>query len=220
MKVYRARGVLNSNEIDDIFRFEEESGSKLGQTRRDAKGVKRLDGTWKTTYLQTDHSFQQKFPILFKRLVDVARVADKENGWNILQEPIHARVIELHTLEPGAGLPEKKHHDFGSLVTVDVMCSERSSFKGGELATLEENGQLDSHHFEKGDAIVFPSHKFHCVGDLQEGKRQVLVMELWNGEERRCAHRCMKHLGECTYSVNQSRFELLATSAMPEIDPW
>ena len=36
----------------------------------------------------------------------------------------------------------------------------------------------------KGDALVFLSHKAHCVQPVTHGLRQTLVMELWEGEER------------------------------------
>lgn len=30
-----------------------------------------------------------------------------------------------------------------------------------------------------GDAVVFPSHKYHCVQPVKEGTRQVMILELW-----------------------------------------
>ena len=51
--------------------------------------------------------------------------------------------------------------------------------------------------FERGDVQIFQSHKYHCVEPVRRGKRVVLVIELWDGEERRCAHRCERRAGVC-----------------------
>jgi hypothetical protein len=34
---------------------------------------------------------------------------------------------------------------------------------------------------------------YSAVTPLLNGTRQVLVVELWQGEERRCPHRCVQH---------------------------
>ena len=118
--------------------------------------------------------------------------------------PVVPRCVEYHTVEPGGSLPFPTHYDAGSLVTIDVMLSDTSEFEGGSFGTLECDGELHMHAFEKGDAVVFVSHKYHCVQPVTAGRRQVLVMELWEGEERECAHRCEKHTGYCGHSVRQS----------------
>ena len=51
------------------------------------------------------------------------------------------------------------------------------------LQTLEADGTLLSHEWERGDALVFLSHKYHCVSQLTRGTRQVVVCELWQGTE-------------------------------------
>jgi hypothetical protein len=38
-----------------------------------------------------------------------------------------------------------------------------------------------------------------AVTPLLSGKRQVLVVELWQGEERDCPHRCVQHWGPCGF---------------------
>ncbi|CAE7168337.1 for [Symbiodinium pilosum] len=70
-------------------------------------------------------------------------------------------------------------------------------FQGGDFCTLESDGKLQRHAFQKGDALVFLSHKAHCVEPVTEGLRQTLVMELWEGEERSCNHRCHRRTGHC-----------------------
>ena len=40
-----------------------------------------------------------------------------------------------------------------------------------------------------GDALVFLSHKYHCVSELTRGTRHVMVCELWQGTENHGATR-------------------------------
>ena len=49
---------------------------------------------------------------------------------------------------------------------------------------------LKKHEFKQGDALVFVSHKPHCVGQVRSGRRNVMVLEFWYGPERQCPHRC------------------------------
>jgi hypothetical protein len=52
---------------------------------------------------------------------------------------------------------------------------------------------------------AWQSHKYHCVQPVSAGERQVLVAEIWAGEERCCAHRCEQHLGVCPVTLSLSR---------------
>ena len=54
-------------------------------------------------------------------------------------------------------------------------------FEGGTFQTLEADGQLQPYQFELGDALVFVSHKYHCVAPVTDGRRRVLVTELYTG---------------------------------------
>ena len=108
------------------------------------------------------------------------------------------RVIELHTVGPTGGLPAAKHYDSGSCITIDFMLSEPE--EGGTFETLElvDGKEVKvAHEFQRGDAMIFPSHKYHCVQPVVSGMRQVLILEFWLGEERRCNHRCEQHFGDC-----------------------
>ena len=114
-----------------------------------------------------------------------------------------------------------KHYDQGSIITVDIMLSDTTHHVGGKLYTLEpaaddvaNKGEGDGnvrgdawvvqqhHEFAKGDAMVFLSHKYHGVTPLRAGPpRQVLITELWQGEERACPHRCVQHWGCCDFTA-------------------
>eukprot|EP01048_Picozoa_sp_COSAG05_P012543 COSAG05_NODE_1263_length_5338_cov_44.046956_4_plen_427_part_00 len=113
-----------------------------------------------------------------------------------------------------------KHYDQGSVITVDIMLSDTTDHVGGKLYTLEPaaesaaaarsstpaaaNQWIARQHeeFTQGDAMVFVSHKYHGVTPLTAGSaRQVLVTELWQGEERACPHRCVQHWGACDFTA-------------------
>lgn len=121
---------------------------------------------WSTTFLHTDGIFAATFPNLRKKILDTAAAVDSAEGWHLLDDPPAPpalRCVEIHTVGPGGALPEQKHYDHGSLVTVDIMLSSTTDFQGGQLSTLEPDGILLPHVFERGDATVFVSHKYHCV---------------------------------------------------------
>mmetsp|Transcript_4351 Transcript_4351/g.14731 ORF Transcript_4351/g.14731 Transcript_4351/m.14731 type:complete len:344 (+) Transcript_4351:37-1068(+) len=141
---------------------------------------------------------------------------------------INVRTVELHEVAPGGSLPHRDHFDNGSCVTIDVMLSEPGvDFTGGRLempAAVES--QDSAPKFEQGDAIVFPSHKHHCVQPVARGLRRVLVLELWCGAERSCPHRCEQHWGTCSCELGplglQHRLKWLLHAAATEdpVRPW
>ena len=75
------------------------------------------------------------------------------------------------------------------------MLSDATAFDGGTFQTSEPD-YLRSHAFEKGDLLLFLSHKYHCVKPVVRGVRHVLVAELWEGDEREPADgRCDQRHG-------------------------
>mmetsp|Transcript_3301 Transcript_3301/g.7385 ORF Transcript_3301/g.7385 Transcript_3301/m.7385 type:complete len:88 (-) Transcript_3301:296-559(-) len=70
------------------------------------------------------------------------------------------------------------------------MLSEAGEFDGGQLQTVEAGGAVRAHALGCGDALIFLSHKQHFVAPVEAGRRHVLIIELWEGEERTCQHRC------------------------------
>ena len=70
-------------------------------------------------------------------------------------------------------------------------------FGGGAFCTTEADGSVTAHRFERGDALVFVSHKCHHVAPVTRGERRVLIVELWEGVERHCPHRCLTPAGPC-----------------------
>jgi len=105
-----------------------------------------------------------------------------------LAASLHVRCIELHEGREHGSLADLKHFDLGSVVTVDVMLED--GFCGGAFQTLEVGGVVRSHEFRAGDALVFPSLKYHSITPITTGVRKVLVMEFWDGQEKACNHRC------------------------------
>ena len=70
-----------------------------------------------------------------------------------------------------------------------ILLSKRGEdFEGGVLTVSDESKWQHEVSEEyravtlnnPGDAVVFPSHKFHNVSTVTKGKRHVAVMELWN----------------------------------------
>lgn len=224
MKVYHASKFLCKAQVEELVKFEERKRSTVGTFERDADGFRRMDSPWRTTYLSTDHVFQEAYPHLVDQLKDLALKADSTQGWNILgrdKNDMRVRVVEIHRVGEHGALPHEDHCDMGSLVTVDCMLSEPEiDFNGGAFCTLEADGKLEKHKFEFGDVVVFPSHKKHCVQPVTGGERTVMIVEFWRGEERDCAHRCEEHLGKCSFSTMRAKAERLLLAANPVIDPW
>ena len=70
----------------------------------------------------------------------------------------------------------------GSVITLDIMLTSSDEYEGGQLSTLEwmsdnDCDELQYATFEQGDALLFVSHKYHCVSPVTKGLRQVLVSE-------------------------------------------
>jgi len=128
------------------------------------------------------------------------REVDESAGWGLLdaqRAQLNLRVAEYHVIEEEGGLPIPKHMDYGSLMTLDILLSPTSQFEGGQFQTLEADGRMATHPFERGDALVFQSHKYHSVTPLTSGRRNVFIAELWEGLERRCPRRCTEPWGAC-----------------------
>ena len=206
--VVHVRRFLSDVEIEAGHAKHSELKPQLGSAGRNAnnQAASYRNGAWETSYLSTDGLFAKTMPELRQRLISLAQTVDAQN-WKLLDratDPILPRCVEYHTVEPGGSLPFVHHYDAGSLLTVDVMLSDSSEYEGGVFRTLECDGSMKEHSFEKGDALIFVSHKFHCVSPVTAGRRQVLVMELWEGVERECAHRCERHTGYCGHTARAS----------------
>ena len=172
---------------------------------------------WGTKYLHWQSHFQQKLPNLYNRILRFVRRVDTKESWNLLRyshehDRLQVRCTEYHQVSPGGALTQYQHKDTGSLVTIDCLLTDTSEFTGGQFCVMQATGasasvsspsavgsdgdldlwewtNMEPQRFDKGDAIVFPSHKFHNITPLLSGRRAVLVMELWEGEERTCPHR-------------------------------
>ncbi len=209
-RVVRLRGLLDDDEVRSLIELRARWSGALGSAGRTAENQAAAyrTGSWETSYLSTDGHFRRELPAIREKLMLAAEEANRKEGWGLLERatsPVRPRCVELHSVERRGSLPWPWHHDAGSLITVDVMLSDPSSdFTGGELRTLEPDGTMREHEFGRGDALVFCSHKPHCVQPVSGGRRQTLIMELWEGEERECAHRCDRHFGPCAHSARSS----------------
>ena len=101
-------------------------------------------GSWRTVYM--NHRLADLVPEVHAKLHSAVREVDARH-WQIIDEPnrrsLNLRVAEYHTVLPSGGLPMHKHHDRGSLVTMDLMLSSPGAdFEGGIFQTLEADGNL------------------------------------------------------------------------------
>ena len=206
-RVVRLPKLFSKEEVDQIHALHQAVASQVGTSGRTAsnQAASYHTGVWEVAYLNTDSHFRSTLPALLEKLVQAASQVDDEH-WGLLhgREHVRPRCIEYHVVGPNGSLPYPHHHDLGSLVTIDVMLAEDGDFTGGTFQTLEADGTMTKHAFECGDAMVFVSHKPHCVDTVRSGERRVLVMELWEGEERACGHRCDRHWGECGHTGSHS----------------
>jgi hypothetical protein len=127
----------------------------------------------------------------------------------MLAEPDAGGEFETFECPPPAARDESHDESDGGGVVQHLHLSpppppptQDGTMGGNSVSTAEAthiSGVIKQHEFRRGDAVVFPSHKYHCVRPVREGVRQVLILELWLGRERRCNHRCEQHFGECEH---------------------
>eukprot|EP00405_Crypthecodinium_cohnii_P012504 CAMPEP_0206435762 /NCGR_PEP_ID=MMETSP0324_2-20121206/10074_1 /ASSEMBLY_ACC=CAM_ASM_000836 /TAXON_ID=2866 /ORGANISM="Crypthecodinium cohnii, Strain Seligo" /LENGTH=701 /DNA_ID=CAMNT_0053902785 /DNA_START=18 /DNA_END=2123 /DNA_ORIENTATION=- len=195
--------LFSDEEIDLVKSLSEELASK--EHRKHAGSSQ-----WRTRYLHAAGFFKERAPELMEKLKKAALEADlRDGGFGFCKTApdvqLLPRVVEHHLVEPGGGLPDPTHFDGGSLLTIDVMLQKpNQDFEGGTFCTLEADGSHKPHFFDKGDALVFLSHKAHFVQPVTSGFRQTLVMELWEGDYRRCDHRCTQRTGVCPMEATSS----------------
>jgi len=197
--VARFANFLSEDDIDAIRQAAATVHDLVGEVSR-SNGLE--DDSWRTVFL--NHRLPELLPEIHERLLGAAREADRE--WGVVDSDrftLSLRCAEFHTVRTAGGLPKQKHYDAGSLITMDLMLSSADEFEGGTFQTLEANGELQAQPFERGDLLVFLSHKYHCVTPVTSGTRQVLVMELWEGLERRCPRRCNVPFGPCSCRMSR-----------------
>lgn len=190
-QVVRLEKFLSISEIESIHTVAQ------AELASRSKGLEVHSDSWRVLYLQTHNLFQQKLSAVRQRILDAIREVDSKN-WHLFDNVDHfnIRVAEYHQMDQHGALPDPKHYDLNSLLTMDIMLSDNESFEGGNFQTYEADGRLKQHIFEQGDALVFVSHKYHCVSQVTAGRRNVMVLEFWYGAERQCPHRCERFGGE------------------------
>ena len=179
------------------------------------------DAKWNTVYLHAGGKFQSRCANILAKIIAAVRAADAlEPSMQLLvrkrERDVGVRCVEYHQVQLSGALPEHTHMDRGSLVTVDILLSEPGiDFEGGEFGTLESDGQLLTHQFggrdRPGDALLFVSHKYHCVQPVLKGRRRVLVIELWVGPDRDCEHRC-NHPQACSMKLRPEEVEAIVAA--------
>eukprot|EP00415_Alexandrium_ostenfeldii_P001590 UN1590 len=101
--------------------------------------------------------------------------------WNLLRgRSVFIRSFEHHSYEPGGSVADPEHRDDGSFLTISVLLGRSGDCEGGILQTWTSEA-WQSHEVAQGDGVIFVSEKRHNVTPITVGKRQSLVMELWEG---------------------------------------
>lgn len=197
-RVIHVANFLGDHEIETIHKVADHSQRNPGNI--ELRSAPHSDA-WKVSFLQANGLFDSGAHELKEKITKLARAVGDEERWWADRAPavFNVRVAEYHWQEaPGPGLPDPHHYDMDSLVTVDILLSTPGSdFEGGQLMTFEADGSLKVHTFGRGDAVVFCSHKFHCVTPVVSGCRRVLVVEFWRGPTRSCPHRCRSLQPSC-----------------------
>jgi len=106
----------------------------------------------------------------------------------------------------GGALADPEHYDHGSLLTLDIMLADGAAgdFVGGAFmaaTTAAAAPVFERQEFGCRDALLFVSHKKHMVQPVTAGVRRVLIIEVWQGAERCCGHRCTRHAGVCEFKT-------------------
>ena len=130
-------------------------------------------------FLHVGRLVDRALPHLLEKVLRVMQAADR---WGQLRPGrFHVRVCEYHEYMKGGEVCDPHHCDGGSLVTMSVLLSDAAEFTGGDFTTLGEDGEVTRYNFQRGDALVFPSEKWHSVQVVETGCRRTLVTELWDG---------------------------------------
>lgn len=196
--VVRLEKFLSEDDIQLIHyiakqELESTKASTFRKKMSNSTALQRHTDAWRVLYLQHNNVFLKKLPELRQRILNKIREVDREN-WYLFEKVKHVniRVVEYHQMDEFGELADPKHYDLNSLLTMDMMLSNECDFEGGQFQTEEADGSFKQYKFEKGDALIFVSHKPHCVNRVRSGRRNVLVLEFWYGPERQCPHRCEK----------------------------
>ena len=207
-RAVRHAGFLSAAEIADVHaaarELRETAAKKLGSIQPQGGHF-----AWQTLFLQSGDGFDERLAWLRAKLRQLALTTSRSEGWGIIEAfeeaEVNLRVVEYHEYTAGGKLIDPEHCDHGSLVTIDLMLADHTAFTGGELCVAEGgreaeaadggNGEMLPQQFEQGDALVFVSHKRHCVQAVESGRRCVLVAEFWNGLARHCPCRCETNWG-------------------------
>mmetsp|Transcript_34811 Transcript_34811/g.63406 ORF Transcript_34811/g.63406 Transcript_34811/m.63406 type:complete len:242 (-) Transcript_34811:159-884(-) len=189
-RVVKVPSILSAAEIAEVHQLAEKVRVKTKLHKHDeSRG-------WQVLFLQMEGLLQSCLPNIFEKLKVAVLETDKKHWDLIRQGTCNLRVAEFHSQHaPTEGLPDPHHYDQDSLVTIDVLLG--SEFEGGSFRTLEADSSFTDHPFATGDALLFVSHKYHCVTPVLSGCRNVLVLEFWRGPERHCRHRCEAITGRC-----------------------
>lgn len=204
-RVVHCPTVLSDEDIKEVRAYHKlvsESGDPMEMNPQNRQH-KRKRCTFLHGPSATEGGLVKKAPRIVAKLLRAAVQARETGGWadnattfhgegtplvaeaaplaDIHIRSLNIRVLEFWEYEPGGGLIDDLHYDAGSLVTVVCLLSDPGDFTGGVFRTFEVGGEQLDHTMRKGDVVCLLSHKYHNITPVEMGRRNTLVMELWQG---------------------------------------
>jgi hypothetical protein len=174
------RSQFSSSEILLLYKL----GETAWQRKHAASSTPVLQRAHLQVYLQANHLIHTRAPELLAKMIGLVKGADANNPcWHTWQPSFTPRVVEYHKYIAGGGLTKKHHFDEGSCFTMVIMLSAQDEFQGGGFKTWEADETWCYHDLRQGDCLIIPSYKFHSVDTLTGGRRNVIIMEIWDGAE-------------------------------------
>lgn len=143
-------------------------------------------------------------PMIRNKLSDLAFRIDKAAQWNVTQglgsyvindpnqkqEALRARCLEYISYTGGNQDDTSDsigwHSDGATLLTMMIMLSAPSSFVGGDVYFMNEDGDENLHEnytLNLGDVLAWRGWTHHKTSPIVSGHREVMVVEWWIGED-------------------------------------
>lgn len=133
---------------------------------------------------------------VFDRLEEAALAAQEAAGWALGGlGPLHVRCIEsIRYSATAGGEPQRQrvasdesdeigwHQDEWSVLTAVLTLAVSPDMEGGEMEVDRGGGPTRAEGLRPGDLCLFRSWDAHRSTPLLRGERQILVMELWQGQ--------------------------------------
>lgn len=124
---------------------------------------------------------------LLDRLLALAPGLVEKGGW-LHVDSLRVRCVEVIQYEGGKESEQNIgwHTDGATLLTIAAMLSNKTAYEGGRINLRSEDGmRSEQHELDAGDIIAWRGWTDHQVQAVTAGRREVLVLEVWAGDDVR-----------------------------------